>query len=96
MSGQWWWNGNQWVWVTPPPTDSALGPVLALVLGGLSVFVCWVPLVGLGVGGLACIFAAFGLNNTRGEHRLASWIGMVLGFVSACISAVVYGVLVNH
>jgi len=69
--------------------DSALAPVAGLICGILAALSFLVPIVSVPFGGLGLTFGIIGLRRGGMEHRLMSWIGIVLAAGGMALSLLV-------
>ena len=71
-----------------PAAHSGLAPVTSLVSGVIGFLFCWIPLVGIIgwlFGPLALVFGFLGLSRGKAEHKIMSWIGIVLGAITLVV-----------
>lgn len=68
--------------------NSSLAPVTSLVSGIIGFLFCWIPFIGIIgwlFGPLALVFGLLGLSRGKAEHKIMSWIGLVLGAITLVI-----------
>ena len=74
-----------------PASHSSLAPVTSLVSGVIGLLFCWIPIIGVVgwlFGPLALVFGFLGLSRGKAEHKIMSWIGIVLGAITLVICTI--------